>query len=60
MLHKEKLHNLYSSPRIIRLVKSRRIRWVGHVTQMGENRNTYRILVGALGSVVFEALFYEP
>jgi hypothetical protein len=40
------LHNLYSSPGIIRIIKSRRMRWAGHVAQMGEKRNEYRILVG--------------
>jgi hypothetical protein len=40
------LHNLYSSPSIIRMAKSRRIRWVGHVARMREKRNAYRILVG--------------
>jgi hypothetical protein len=45
-LHNEELHNLYSSPRIIRMIKSRRMRWVGHVSRMGEKRNAYRILVG--------------
>jgi hypothetical protein len=45
-LHNEKLHNLYSSPIIIRMIKSRRMRWAGHVTRMGERRNAYRILVG--------------
>jgi hypothetical protein len=44
-LHNEELHNLYSSPSIIRIIKSRRIRWVGHVARMGEKRNAYRILV---------------
>jgi hypothetical protein len=44
--HNEELHNLYSSPNIIRMIKSRRMRWAGHVAQMGEKRNTYRILVG--------------
>jgi hypothetical protein len=42
-LHNEELHNLYS---IIRMLKSRSMRWAGHVTQMGEKRNGYRILVG--------------
>jgi hypothetical protein len=37
---------LYSSPSIIRIIKSRRIRWAGHVARMGEKRNAYRILVG--------------
>jgi hypothetical protein len=45
-LHNEELHNLYSSPSIIRMIKSRRMRWAGHVTRMGEARNAYRILVG--------------
>jgi hypothetical protein len=45
-LHNEELHNLYSSPNIIRMIKSRRMRWAGHVTPMGETRNAYRILVG--------------
>jgi hypothetical protein len=38
-------HNLYSSPSIIRIIKSRRMRWAGHVARMGEKRNVYRILV---------------
>jgi hypothetical protein len=42
-LHNEELHNLYSSPNRIRMIKSRRMRWAGH---MGEPRNAYRILVG--------------
>jgi hypothetical protein len=45
-LHNEELHRLYSSPRIIRMIKSRKMRWAGHVTRMGEKRNAYRILVG--------------
>jgi hypothetical protein len=45
-LHNEELHNLYSSPDIIRMIKSRRTRWAGHVTRMGQKRNVYRILVG--------------
>jgi hypothetical protein len=44
-LHNEELHNLCSSPNIIRMIKSRRMRWAGHVAQMGETRNAYRILV---------------
>jgi hypothetical protein len=47
-LHNEELHNLYSSPNIIRMMKSRRMRWAGHVARMGEKRNAYRILVGKL------------
>jgi hypothetical protein len=45
-LHNEELHNLYSSPDIIRQVKSRRMRWAGHVARMGEERNVYKVLVG--------------
>jgi hypothetical protein len=45
-LHNEELHNLYSSPGIIRMIKSRRMRWAGHVVRMGEKSNAYRILVG--------------
>jgi hypothetical protein len=41
-----KLHNLYSSPDIIRQIKLRRMRWVGHVACMGEGRNVYGVLVG--------------
>jgi hypothetical protein len=41
-----KLHNLYSSPSIIRMIMCRRMRWAGHVAPMGENKNAYRILVG--------------
>jgi hypothetical protein len=45
-LHNEELHNLYSSPDIIRQVKSRRMRWAGHVARMGEERKLYKILAG--------------
>jgi hypothetical protein len=45
MCNKE-LHDLYSSPSIIRIIKSRRMKWVGHVERMGEERNMYRLLVG--------------
>jgi hypothetical protein len=45
-LHNEELHDLYSSPSIIRIIKSRRIRWEGHVARMGEKRNAFRLLVG--------------
>jgi PAS domain-containing protein len=44
-LHNEELHNVYSSPSIIRMIKSRRMRWTGHVTRMEEKRNAYRTLV---------------
>jgi hypothetical protein len=45
-LHNGELNNLYSSPDIIRQIKSRRMRWAGHVVRMGEGRNVYRFLVG--------------
>jgi hypothetical protein len=45
-LHNEELHNLYSSPSIIRIIESRRMRWAGHVARMGEKSNVYRLLVG--------------
>jgi hypothetical protein len=45
-LHNEKLRDLYSSPSIIRIIKSRRMRWAGHVARVGEKRNAYRLLVG--------------
>jgi hypothetical protein len=45
-LHIGELHNFYSSPDIIRQIKSRRMRWAGHVARMGEGRNLYRVLVG--------------
>jgi hypothetical protein len=45
-LHSEEFHILYSSPNIIRQIKSRRMRWAGHVACMGEKRKMYRVLVG--------------
>jgi hypothetical protein len=45
-LHNEELHNLYASPNIIKLIKSRSMRWVGPVASMGEMRNGYSNLVG--------------
>jgi hypothetical protein len=44
-LHSGELHNLYSSPDIIRQIKSRRMRWAGHVARMGEGRNVCKVLV---------------
>jgi hypothetical protein len=46
MLHSEELHDLYSSPSIIRIIKPRRMRWAGHVARLGEKRNMGRLLVG--------------
>jgi hypothetical protein len=45
-LHQVEFHNLYSSPNIIKMIKSRRLRWAEHVARMGATRNSYRILVG--------------
>jgi hypothetical protein len=45
-LHNEELHNLYSSPNIIRMIKSRKMRWAGHVARIDAKRNAYTILVG--------------
>jgi len=45
-LHNEELNDLYFSPNIVRVIKSRRMRWTGHVARMGEERGLYRVLVG--------------
>jgi hypothetical protein len=45
-LHNVELHDLYSSPNIVRVIKSRRMRWAGHVARIGEGRGAYRVLVG--------------
>ena len=45
-LHNEVLNDLYSSPNIVRVIKSRRMKWAGHVARMGERRGLYRVLVG--------------
>jgi hypothetical protein len=47
-LHNEKLNDLYSLPNIVRVVKSRRMKWVGHVARMGEDSGVYRVLVGSM------------
>jgi hypothetical protein len=47
-LHNKEFRDLYSSPSIIRIIKSRRTRWACHVARMGEKRNAYRLLVGKL------------
>ena len=45
-LHNEELTDLFSSPNIVRVIKSRRMRWAGHVARKGERRGMYRVLVG--------------
>ena len=45
-LHNEELNDLYWSPNIVRVIKSRRMRWAVHVARMGERRGVYRVLVG--------------
>ena len=45
-LHNEELNNLYTSPNIVRVIKSRRMIWAGHVARMGEERGVYRVSVG--------------
>ena len=45
-LHNEELNDMYSSPNIVRVIRSRRMRWAGHVARVGERRGVYRILVG--------------
>ena len=45
-LHNEELNDLYSSPNIVWVIKSRRMRWAGHVARMGEERGVYRVLSG--------------
>ena len=47
-LHNEELNDLYCSPNIVRVIKSRRMKWAGHVARMGEGRGVYRVLVGKL------------
>jgi hypothetical protein len=44
-LHNDEFHSLYSSPNIVRVIKSRRMRWAGHVAHMGEGRDVYRVLI---------------
>jgi hypothetical protein len=46
-LHNDELHSLYSSPNIVRVIKSRRVRWAGHVARTGDGRGVYRVLVGS-------------
>ena len=47
-IHKEELNDLYSSPNILRMIRSRRMRWAGHVACIGERKVVYRVLVGKL------------
>jgi hypothetical protein len=47
-MHNEELNDLYSLPNIVRVVKSRRMGWAGHVARMGEDRGVHRVLVGKL------------
>jgi hypothetical protein len=47
-LHNEELNDLYTPPNIVRVIKSRRMRWVGYVARTGERRDVYRVLVGKL------------
>ena len=47
-MHNEELNDLYASPNIVRVIKSRRMRWVGHVARMDKERGVYRVLVGKL------------
>jgi hypothetical protein len=44
-LHNEELHNLYASPNIIRVIRTRRMRWVRHVARMGETIYSYKVLI---------------
>jgi hypothetical protein len=46
MLHNDELHSLYSSPNIVRVIKSRRMRWAGHVARLWKGRGVYRFLIG--------------
>jgi hypothetical protein len=45
-LRNDELHNLYSSPNIVRVIKSRRMRWAGHVARMGDGRGVYKVWLG--------------
>jgi len=62
-LHYEELNDLYFSPNVVPVIKSRRIRWVGHVARMGERRGLYRVLVGKpegkrpLGGIILRWIF---
>jgi hypothetical protein len=47
--YNDEIHSLYSSPNIVRVIKSRWMRWAGHVARMGEGRDVYKVLVGRSG-----------
>jgi hypothetical protein len=47
-LHNDEINDMYSSPNIVRVIKSRRMRWTGHVARMGKRRVVYRVLLGNL------------
>jgi hypothetical protein len=47
-LHNEELHNLYISPKMVRVIKSRRWRWTGHVARMEEGKSAFNILIGTV------------
>jgi len=56
-LHNKELSDLYSSPNIVRVIKSGRMRWAGHVARVGEERGVYRVLVGKPEAI---ATLYSP
>jgi hypothetical protein len=51
-LHNEELHDLYSLPSVIGIIKSKRMKWVGYVARMGEKKNAYKLLKGETGKEV--------
>ena len=51
-LHNEELNDLYSTPNIVRVIKSRRMRWAGQVARTGEGRDVYRVFVGKPGGKI--------
>ena len=55
-LHNEEINVLYSSPNIVRVIKSRRMRWAGHVARMGERRGVHRVLVAKPGEGGYRTL----
>ena len=59
-LHNEELNDLYCSPNIVRVIKSRRVRWAGHVARVGEERLVYRVLVGKPEGKICAVVSLEP